>query len=204
MANLKLPPGWVYIPMEAADSFPGAFHDEVSGLVVRSEVVPLRGVVHPWAETALRQGGAQEQENIGGIACAVVRRPGAICETVTITADLRPDIGTTWNLETVSCDQNGLDRVKELVRAVVTPEFVSVVAPGSAATGVIRAAEVTRLKAGMQWDEVRQFGVPLGVEAAPQGGLVLTYIDGRPGHQGGSVRLALSRARSLVRWDLGH
>ena len=203
LSNLSLPAGWIYIPMEAADTFPGAFHDGVSGLVVGSEVVGLRGTVLPWTEGAVRQGGTQELENVRGISWALVRRREAHCETATITAHLRPDIGSDWNLRALVCDTSALDRLKELVRAVAAPNLISVVAPGSAATGALRAADVKKLRTGMMWDEIQQLGVPLAVEAGADGGLVLTFIDARPHHRNGSVRLILSRERALVRWNAG-
>jgi hypothetical protein len=120
---------------------------------------------------------------------------------VSITAHLRPDIGSAWNLQAVVCDATALERLRDLVRSVAAPNLVTVVAPSAAATGVLRSADLKRLSAGMGWEAVAQFGAPLAVNAAPEGGFVLSFIDAREPRHAGTINLMLSRDRSLLRWE---
>jgi hypothetical protein len=188
--------------MEAIDTIPGAIHDEESGLVVQSEVVPLGIVARPWVESAIEKGGVAERQEIGGLAGTIVKRARAACQEVTITVVLRAERGSIWNVAALCCSQVEFDRARALVNAMATRELLNFVAARRAGiTGVIRGAEAATLRVGMNWNEVRQFGPPLKVEPAREGGLLLEFIDDRPGHEGGLFHMVLSRDRSLLSWE---
>ncbi len=187
----SLPSGWIYIEQEGIDTFPGAYHDRLSGTYVNSEVA-LPGVAAPWAESAARAPGAKrERSDVGPLRRDRVKllptTKGCSQVSVTFTDERRK--GLLWNLAADLCSTEQERRFDELIEDLSNSGWP---APNARAERWLTMADFDEIKPGMVWEDLRRRLGPPGAVKRQADGFEVGYEV-----KGGEMLLAFDRQHHL-------
>jgi hypothetical protein len=187
--------------LEADDTYPGVFHDADTGTFLESLFAPRRGIVDPTSEWAKKTGSSVESRLFGKIKYDVARRNlGGKCEQLNVSIFLRPEHGTTLNLDSRVCDRSSEERIFTLIERLVDPGYVESLTLSTPAKRVLTKDEESLLKLGTAWETFYGLGSPYDVEQATNGGMDVAYPFYQSPDKRKLLRLQFSQSRSLVAW----
>lgn len=209
------PEGWIYLEKDFIDTFPGAYHDSVSGAFVRVEVALVPHVIS-WSEHQARSRGAVvTRAETDGVPYFMERRKHISadeqakyrtkleegCEQIAIHFLPKGSEGPSWHLRGEACTPTQEERMLALMRGMASTvkNWPDGVRPPSGR--LVTPQELAGIAPGMNWERVRaRLGPPAQAEKSAADGFVVTYdVESVRRSDDLRVTLAFGKDHMLVR-----
>ncbi len=189
----QLPAGWIFVQEEGIDTAAGAYHDQQSGMLVRTETDHVGDVLAPWADSAARKRGlTTSQRSIGEVHVTHVSWPDESkgCEKQLFSMACVKDPKGSWNLSATTCGQRDRARLDELVGNLAMSDWPRVGPPPR----LVNIADLKSLSIGDDWARVQKvLGNGDRVDRGKDGGFIVAYEAA-----GGLLRLQFSQQQKLI------
>jgi hypothetical protein len=202
-----LPSGWTYLRRQGVDTWPGAYHDRISGAFVEFDLGT--GIFTGWlSETAAQKQRLQcDDGQLGEVRFRRCRLPGQVCGSqqgaaaarYRLVVNFHTNSGpwTLWSFAANLCDGLQAKRVEELLFEKNRLWLESLDEARTDHVRYLSDRDLTDTKPGMDWREISdRLGPPAESERdAPDGFRVLYWIGGPETKQ---VWLVFDRGQKLV------